>query len=156
MRREDRTTALSFGFALACCCCVELLGQSQKHAQLDSSESSRGLHATLNAEHGWQGDGHLETLTFRLMNDSDQTLDSATRSWVLIIDDKQAPDPGGQLWMGGKPTGGYDTVRPGTTYQFGKALPLRQYFPEARDYKVYWKATGFRSNVVVVRGQASP
>lgn len=156
MRPGNWLTVLFSGFALASFCSVGLPGQSHKHAQLDSSDNSRGLHATLNAEHGWYGDDHLETLTFRLMNDSDKTLDSATGSWVLVIDDKQAPDPGGQLWMGGKPTGGYDTVRPGTTYQFGKALPLRQYFPEARDYKVYWKAAGFRSNVVVVRGQASP
>ncbi|MBB5061469.1 hypothetical protein HDF16_006205 [Granulicella aggregans] len=156
MRLGNRPTVLCSGFALAFCCCVEQQGQSQKRAQLASSDNSRGLHATLNAEHGWYGDDHLETLKFRLMNDSDKTLDSATGSWVLVIDDKQAPDPGGQLWMGGKPTGGYDTVRPGTTFQFGKALPLRQYFPEARDYKVYWKAAGFRSNVVVIRGQASP
>jgi hypothetical protein len=91
-----------------------------------------------------------------LANDSDHALDSGTSSWVLVIDDKQAPDPGGQLWMGGKPAGGYDTVRPGQTYQFGKALPLKQYFPEPRDYRVYWKAAGFRSNVVVVKGQATP
>ncbi|MBB5061427.1 hypothetical protein HDF16_006163 [Granulicella aggregans] len=155
MRHKHRVAVLFSCFALACCCCVELSGQPQKNAQRESSQSKAGLHATLKAEHGWYGDNRLETLTFRLMNDSDETLDSATSSWVLVIDDKQAPDPGGQLWMGGKPTGGYDIVRPGTTYQFGKGLSLRQYFPEARDYKVYWKAAGFRSNVVVVRGQAA-
>jgi hypothetical protein len=110
----------------------------------------------LKADRGWYGDGRLEKLTFRLMNDSDQTLDSATNSWILVIDDRQLPDPGGQLWMGGEPVGGYGTVRPGTTYQFGKGLSLREYFPEARDYKVYWKAAGFRSNVVVVRGGPIP
>ena len=90
------------------------------------------------------------------MNDSDNTLDSATRSWILVIDDKEAPDLGGQLWMGPKPTGGYDTVRSGSTYQFGKALLIHQYFPEARNYRVYWKAIGFRSNVAVVRGHTIP
>jgi hypothetical protein len=54
--------------------------------------------------------------------------------------------------MGPKPTGGYDTVNSGTTFQFGKALPIREYFPEARDYRIYWKAAAFRSNEVVVRG----
>ena len=156
MPRRNLATVLSFGFALACCCCVELLGQSQKDAQLHSSERSRGLRATLNAEHGWYGDDHFEKFTFRLMNDSDRTLDSATHSWVLVIDGRTAPDPGGQLWMGGKPTGGYDTVRPGSSYEFGKALSFRQYFPQARAYRVSWKAAGFRSNVVVVQGQVSP
>jgi hypothetical protein len=98
----------------------------------------------------------LETLTFQLKNDSNKVLDSATSTWVLVIDGRQAPDPGGQLWMGPKPVGGYGTVHPGTTYWFGKALPLREYFPEARNYKVYWKAAGFRSNTVVVRGGTTP
>lgn len=41
-------------------------------------------------------------------------------------------------------------------FQFGKALPIREYFPEARDYKIYWKAAAFRSNIAVVRGGATP
>jgi hypothetical protein len=155
MRLRKRPTVLFSVLALACCWCG-LLGQLQERPQDVSPESKRGLHATLKADRGWYGDGRLEKLTFRLMNDSDQTLDSATNSWILVIDDRQLPDPGGQLWMGGEPVGGYGTVRPGTTYQFGKGLSLREYFPEARDYKVYWKAAGFRSNVVVVRGGPIP
>jgi len=73
-----------------------------------------------------------------------------------VIDDREVPDRGGQLWMGPKPTGGYGTVQSGSTFQFGKALPIREYFPEARDYKIYWKAAAFRSNVAVVRGGATP
>ena len=154
MRHKRRITVLFSCFVFACCCCLQLSGEPQKNAQRERSESTPGLHATLKAEHGWYGDDHLESLTFLLTNDSDKTLDSAASSWVLVIDDKPAPDPGGQLWMGGKPTGGYDIVRPGTTYRFGKGLSLRQYFPEARDYRVYWRAAEFKSNVVVVRGQA--
>jgi hypothetical protein len=41
-------------------------------------------------------------------------------------------------------------------FQFGKALPIREYFPEARDYKTFWKPAAFRSNVAVVRGGATP
>jgi hypothetical protein len=44
----------------------------------------------------------------------------------------------------------------GSMFQFGKALPIREYFPEARDYKTYWKPAAFRSNVAVVRGGATP
>ena len=110
----------------------------------------------LNAESGCYGDPRLETLTFCLMNDSDQVLDSATASWTLIIDDRKVPDRGWQLWMGPKPTGGYGIVRPGFTLQFGMTLPISEYFPEARDYKIYWKGAAFRSNVAVVRGGANP
>ena len=121
-------------------------------SQSQSCDQNRGLHGTLNVERGYYGDLRLATLTFRLMNDSDQVVDSAQTSWVLIIDDREVPDPGGQLWMGPKPTGGYGTVKSGSTFQFGKGLPIREYFPEPRDYKIYWKAAAFRSNVVTVTG----
>ena len=96
-----------------------LFGQASDHP-----DSNRGLHATLKPDPGYFGDAQLETLTFRLTNDSDKVLDSTTSSWVLVIDGKQAPDPGGQLWMGPQPAGGYGTVRPGTTYQFGEGTRL--------------------------------
>jgi hypothetical protein len=70
----------------------------------------------------------------------------------LVIDGQEVPNRGGQLWMGPKPTGGYDTVPSGATFQFGKGLPIREYFPEARDYKIYWKSAAFRSNEVIVKG----
>jgi hypothetical protein len=63
---------------------------------------------------------------------------------------------GGATLGRGQPTGGYGTVQSGSTFQFGKALPIREYFPEARDYKIYWKASAFRSNVAVVRRGATP
>ena len=101
MRLRKRPTVLFSVLALACCWCG-LLGQLQQLPQDASTESKRGLHATLKADRGWYGDGRLEKLTFRLMNDSDQTLDSATNSWILVIDDRQVPDPGGQL-LDGRP-----------------------------------------------------
>jgi hypothetical protein len=54
-----------------------------------------------------------------------------------MIDDREVPDRGGNSGPGGQPTGGYGTVQSGSTFQFGKALPIREYFPEARDYKIY-------------------
>ena len=156
MKITRRSRIISLSLALAFCYQASLWSQSPTHKQDAPSASKRGLHATLNAERGYYGDARLETLTFRLMNDSDQTLDSATASWALVIDDREVPDRGGQLWMGPQPTGGYGAIRAGTTFQFGKALPIREYFPEARDYKIYWKTAGFRSNVVVVRGGTVP
>jgi hypothetical protein len=66
----------------------------------------------------------LETLTFRLMNDSDQVLDSATASWTLVIDDREVPDRGGQLWAGPKPTGGYGTVQSGGECRIAPSPPV--------------------------------
>ena len=156
MKITRRSGILSLSLTLLFCYPASSWGQSGEHKPDVSSVGKRGLHATLNAERGWYGDLRLETLTFRLMNDSDHTLDSATASWTLVIDDREVPDRGGQLWAGPKPTGGYGTVGSGGTIQFGKALPIREYFPEARDYRIYWKAAAFRSNVVVVRGGTAP
>jgi hypothetical protein len=156
MSTTSRPSMLFSLSALIFCCSTSSWGQARLHKPDTCLDSKRGLHATLNAESGYYGDPRLETLTFRLMNDSDQVLDSATTSWTLVIDDREVPDRGGQLWMGPQPTTGYGTVRSGSTFQFGKALPIREYFPEARDYKIYWKAAAFRSNVAVVRGGATP
>ena len=139
--------------ALTTCCSAQPNCQPGEHRSSSTVQASkRGLHATLNVERGYYGDPKLETLTFRLMNDSDHVLDSSTKSWTLVIDGREAPDPGGQLWMGPRPTDGYDTVPSGSTFQFGKALPIHEYFPEARDYRIYWRAAAFRSNEVVVKG----
>lgn len=153
MSITSRPSILFWLSALIFCCSTSSWSQTREHEPDACADSKRGLHATLNAEPGSQG---LETLSFSLMNDSDQVLDSATHSWTLVIDDREVPDPGGQLWTGPGPIGGYGTVRSGTTFQFGKAFPIREYFPEARDYKIYWKSAAFRSNVAVVRGGATP
>ena len=110
------------------------------------------LHGTLNANFGFYGDFRLETLTFRLMNDSNETVDSDPASWTLFIDDRKVSDSYNIFLNGGAPTGGYQKVRSGATYEFGKTLPVAEYFPKDREYKVYWKASGFKSNVAVVRG----
>ena len=156
MSITSRPSILFWLSALIFCCSTSSWSRIREHKPDACTDSKRGLHATLNAEPGYYGDLRLEALTFRLMNDSDQVLDSATASWTLVIDDREVPDRGGQLWTGPKPTGGYGTVRSGSMFQFGKALPIHEYFPEARDYQIYWKADAFRSNVAVVRGGVTP
>ena len=150
------TKARWISFALTLCCSTFLLSQPSKRKSDSGTDCKCGLHATLNVKDGYYRDPRFEHITFRLMNDCDQILDSATKSWTLVIDEQEASDPGGQLWMGPKPTPGYDLVKPGATVEFGKALPFSEYFPEARDYKLFWKAAGFKSNVVIVRGGATP
>ena len=93
------------------------------------AEVGRGLHATLNARAGYAGDLSLETLEFQLMNDSDQTKDSSTESWTLVIDDQDAIDPGGQLWMGGRPGAGYGTGLAKHSVS-GKVSQRRTIFPK--------------------------
>lgn len=150
-----RRRFLFLSFALLSSCLAGSPSQSREYKAV-CSNSKRGLHATLGVQSGWYGDFRLETLTFRLMNDSDQTLESFPGSWTLVIDGREVPDPGGQLWMGGKPSGGYESVPSGTTFEFGKGLPIARYFPKARNYRIYWKAACFRSNVALVGGAGFP
>jgi hypothetical protein len=126
--------------------------QSSTTAPETCGSSIPKLHATLNTQLGFYGDLSLETLTFRLMNDSNETLDSGPDTWILFIDGKEIDDSSNLFLNGGAPTGGYKKVQSGFTYEFGKALPLSRYFPENREYKVYWKASGFQSNIAIVRG----
>jgi hypothetical protein len=100
MRVVNRPSILFSLFALIFCCSTTSWSQSGEHKPDACSDSKRGLHATLNAEPGYYGDPRLVTLTFRLMNDSDQVSYSDMVSWTLVIDDREVPDPGGQLWIG--------------------------------------------------------
>lgn len=106
---------LWLSLALIICCPTFLLSQPNKYRSDSASECKCRLHATLHAEDGYQGDPRFEHITFRLRNDCNQALDSAKKSWTLVIGDHEAPDPVGQLWMEPEPPGGYDLVKPGAT-----------------------------------------
>ena len=124
--------------------------------RMGGQSSKPELQATLKAERGYYGDPRLELITFHLTNHSDRSLSTAENSWVLVIDGKLAPDPGGQLWMGPRPSGGYGTLAPGRDFEFGKALALSEYFPEPRKYTLFWRAAAFRSNTLIVIGGTAP
>ena len=142
--------------AVLVCSWVGVQGQMQAAPPgcLPTRRHMNGLQASLTAEQGWGTDMTLESVTFCLANRSKMVLLSKPETWVLVVDGKVAPDPGGQLWMGGRPPEGYGTVPPGATFRFGKGLSRAQYFPADREYRLFWKAAGFRSNVVVIRGGA--
>lgn len=82
-------------------------------------------------------------------------LNTAPSTWKLIIDGHEAPGLSGQFWIGPAPVDGYGTISAGATFEFGKALPLKVYFPESRDYKLRWRAAGFQSDEVIIRGGES-
>ena len=59
-------------------------------------------------------------LSFRLINDSDQILDSATASWTLVIDDREVPDRGGGATLG---TFKEDRLEEGSSRTSSKTTP---------------------------------
>ena len=134
--------------------CSRSTAQSGSNAE-KPWKTSRGLHATLSGRAETSNGPPFESLTFRLINDSEQPMSSSTRTWTLVIDGREWPESQNMFNNGGRPAGGYDTVPPRREFHFGYELPLARFLPEDRDYKVYWRSEKFRSNVITVRGAAT-
>ena len=92
-------------------------------------------------------------LLYTLLNDGESPATSSEASWKLFIDGKEVPDVWG---IGLGPSGGYGTLNPGQSYRLGVALELSKYFPEVRDYKVYWMGNGFQSSTITIRVTSAP
>ena len=90
-------------------------------------------------------------LTFILLNDSDAPINAVEGGWQIVIDGKELKDSDSIFGNGTGPVGGYGTLKPGESYEFGKGLELSRYFPEEREYKVSWKGKAFRSSTITVR-----
>jgi hypothetical protein len=133
--------------------CEDLWSQSKP---TERSDSRGALQATLVGQKMDDVDGPTEMLIFHLANHSHANADSESRTWKLVIDDKDVVDSGMIFGNGPGPIGGYGTLQPGSSYDFGKNLPLVRYFPEDRQYKVCWRGSHFRSDVIIVHGLAKP
>src|SRR5690349_20874079 len=94
-----------------------------------SPDSCVGLHAGISAQLT-QGYGEPSVMvTFLLLNDSETTRGAAPESWKLVIDGKELEDSTFLFSNGPGPIGGYGSLAPGATFNFGKALPIAKYFP---------------------------
>jgi hypothetical protein len=111
----------------------------------------RGLHADITAQLTRGYSAPSVQVAFLLLNDSDTTLNPEPESWRLVIDDKPLEDSGILFGNGPAPTGGYGSLGSGRTFQFGKALPILQYFPEQREYRLSWRGKHFQSPTIVTR-----
>lgn len=84
------------------------------------------------------------------MNDSEKPINAAEEGWTIVIDGKELEDSGHIFGNGPGPVGGWGVLNPGESYQFGKGLPLSRYFPEEREYRMFWKGKEFRSSTITV------
>jgi hypothetical protein len=94
-------------------------------------------------------------LTFILLNDSEAPVNAVEGGWKIINDGKELRDSDFIFGNGPQPVGGYGTLKPGESYEFGKGLELSRYFSKEREYKVSWKGKGFQSSTITVKGDAS-
>lgn len=90
-------------------------------------------------------------LTFILLNDSERPINAVEGGWKIVIDGKELEDSDFIFGNGPQPGGGWGTLRPGESCEFGKALELSRYFPEEREYRVSWKGKGFQSSTITVK-----
>jgi hypothetical protein len=74
-------------------------------------------------------------LTFVLLNDSETPLDVESGSWRIVINGSERNDSGMLFGNGPVPEGGYTILKPGESYEFGKALPIAEYFLPHGQYK---------------------
>lgn len=120
-----------------------------------SEQSCGGLHAAIRGELVRRDAPYTEPpfvmLSFILLNDSEQPIDAAAEDWRIVIDGKELADSGYIFGNGPGPVGGWGVLNPGESYQFGKALPVGEYFPVEREYRVFWRSKGFRSSTITVR-----
>jgi hypothetical protein len=89
-------------------------------------------------------------LTFVLLNDSERPLDVEAGSWRIVINGGERNDSGMIFGNGPEPEGGYKVLKPGESYEFGKALPIAEYFLPNGQYKLSWKGAAFQSPTITV------
>jgi hypothetical protein len=133
---------------------VAIQGTSGTNVQV--GRNCQGLHAGIRAEFVKGNDQHPSVMvSFILLNDEESIADTTPGSWKLNIDGKELSDSTMIFGNGPAPTDGWRTLNPGGTAQFGKALDVSRYFPEAREYKIFWNGAGFRSPTTSVKVPAN-
>lgn len=124
-------------------------------AQNTSEQRCGGLHAAIRGELVRRDPPYTEPpfvmLSFILLNDSEKPINAAEQGWTIAIDGKVLEDSDYIFGNGAQPHGGWGVLNPGESYQFSKGLPLDRYFPEEREYRVFWEGKGFRSSTATVR-----
>jgi hypothetical protein len=121
-------------------------------AQDEPEKNCGGLHVAIRAELVRRDPPYTQPpfvmVTFILLNDGESPVNSTEEGWKLFIDGKEQDG----VWNNGpQPIGGYGNLNPGESYELGMALELSRFFPEERDYKVYWKGKRFHSSTITVK-----
>jgi hypothetical protein len=132
--------------------CLALVAWHVTGAQESKSRGNcTGLHAGITAQLT-QGYSEPSVMVgFYLLNDSETAQTTAPESWKIVIDGKELRDSDWIFGNGPGPAGGYGTLAAGSTFNFGKALPIATYFPETKEYRISWKGRSFQSPTVTLR-----
>jgi hypothetical protein len=88
-------------------------------------------------------------LSFLLLNDSATPVDVEAGSWRIVVNGSELNDSGMIFGNGPMPVG-YQVLKPGESYEFGKALSIAEYFLPNGQCKVSWKGAAFQSPTIMV------
>jgi hypothetical protein len=88
------------------------------------------------------------------LNDGETTVNSAGEGWKIVVDGKEISDSDFIFGNGPGPIGGWNTLKPGEWFDFGKSLDIGKYFTEEREYRVSWKGARFQSPTITVKVSA--
>jgi|SRR5580704_9268391 hypothetical protein len=132
--------------------CLALIAWHVTGGQDSKSQGNcTALHAGITAQ---LTQGYSEPsvmVAFHLLNDSETAQTTAPDSWKIVIDGKELSDSGWIFGNGPEPVEGYGTLATGSTFDFGKALPIVKYFAETKEHRISWKGRYFQSPTVTVR-----
>jgi len=136
---------------VAVTCLALVAGHVTGPQESKSQGNCLGLHAGITAQLTQGYSDPSVMVLFHLLNDSETTQNTAPESWQIVIDGKELKDSNWIFGNGPAPVGGYGTLAVGATFDFGKTLPIAQYFPETREHRIMWKGRHFESPTVTVR-----
>lgn len=143
--RIPSVLGIGAGTCLALCAWHATAAQEAK-----SQNNCAGLHAGITAQPTQGYSDPSVMVRFLLLNDSETDRNTAPESWQIVIDGKELKDSDWIFGNGPAPVGGYGTIPAGAIFDFGKALPIDKYFPEAGEHKIRWKGLSFQSPTVRV------
>ena len=140
---------------IAAVTCLALAAWHVAEARESKSQGNcTALHAGITAQLMQVTEGYSEPsvmFTFHLLNDSETAQTTAPETWKIVIDGKELKDSGWIFANGPAPVGGYGTLASGSIFDFGTALPIANYFPETREYRISWKGRYFQSPTATIR-----
>jgi len=153
-RESKKGIALSILVA-SVCLTPWVAGQDTPGERSSVDKNCGGLHAGIRAELVRRDPPYTEPpfvmLSFVLLNDGENSVNSAEQGWMIVVDGKELGDSGWIFGNGPSPVGGWGILEPGESYEFAKGLPISKYFSEDREYKVSWKGKGFQSSTITVK-----
>jgi hypothetical protein len=145
--------AIAYSLLLAVAVAQTATQRKDSDAGNGITKACTGLHAGIRAQ---IIPPYTETssvmLSFVLLNDSETPREVEAGSWRIVVNGHELNDLDTQQIFGNgpMPVGGYRVLKPGETYEFGKALSISQYFLPNGEHRVSWKGAAFQSPTITV------